>query len=41
MATPGISWLGVIWRMVFAVSLVLFTFNPSGRSIAVRPSTAC
>jgi hypothetical protein len=32
MATPGISWLGVIWRMVFAVALVLLTFNPSGRS---------
>jgi hypothetical protein len=33
MATPGISWLGVIWRMVFAVTLVLFTFNPSGHSV--------
>ena len=30
MATPGISWVGVIWRMVFAVALVLLTFNPSG-----------
>jgi hypothetical protein len=33
MATPGISWIGVIWRMVFAVVLVLFTFNPSGHSV--------
>jgi hypothetical protein len=33
MATPGISWLGVIWRMVFAVALVLLTFNPSGHSL--------
>ena len=32
MATPGISWSGVIWRMVFAVVLVLLTFNPSGHS---------
>jgi Family of unknown function (DUF6524) len=32
MATPGISWVGVIWRMVFAVALVLLTFNPSGYS---------
>ncbi|HET7527076.1 MAG TPA: DUF6524 family protein [Burkholderiaceae bacterium] len=32
MATPGISWLGVIWRLVFAVALVLLTFNPSGYS---------
>ena len=32
MATPGISWVGVIWRMVFAVALVLMTFNPSGYS---------
>jgi len=32
MATPGISWIGVIWRMVFAVALVLLTFNPSGNS---------
>jgi len=32
MATPGISWLGVIWRMAFAVALVLLTFNPSGIS---------
>jgi len=32
MATPGISWVGVIWRMGFAVALVLLTFNPSGYS---------
>ncbi|HEY6513686.1 MAG TPA: DUF6524 family protein [Burkholderiaceae bacterium] len=32
MATPGISWVGVIWRMLFAVALVLLTFNPSGYS---------
>jgi hypothetical protein len=32
MATPGISWVGVIVRMVFAVALVLLTFNPSGNS---------
>jgi len=32
MATPGVSWVGVIWRMVFAVVLVLLTFNPSGYS---------
>ena len=32
MATPGISWVGVILRMVFAVALVLLTFNPSGYS---------
>jgi hypothetical protein len=32
MATPGISWVGVIWRMAFAVALVLLTFNPSGYS---------
>jgi len=32
MATPGISWIGVIWRLVFAVALVLLTFNPSGLS---------
>lgn len=32
MATPGISWVGVIWRLLFAVALVLLTFNPSGYS---------
>jgi hypothetical protein len=32
MATPGISWAGVILRMVCAVALVLLTFNPSGHS---------
>ncbi len=32
MATPGISWVGVIWRLLFAVALVLLTFNPSGTS---------
>jgi len=33
MATPGISWVGVIWRLLFAVALVLLTFNPSGASL--------
>lgn len=32
MTQPGISWAGVIWRMVFAVALVLLTFNPTGHS---------
>jgi len=32
MATPGISWVGVLWRLLFAVALVLLTFNPSGYS---------
>jgi len=32
MATPGISWVGVVWRLLFAVALVLLTFNPSGYS---------
>lgn len=32
MATPGISWVGVIWRLLLAVALVLLTFNPSGYS---------
>ena len=32
MEQPGISSMGVIWRMVFAVVLVLLTFNPSGYS---------
>ena len=32
MGQPGISSMGVIWRMVFAVVLVLLTFNPSGYS---------
>jgi hypothetical protein len=32
MATPGISWTGVIWRLAFAVTLVLLTFNPTGHS---------
>jgi len=32
MATPGISWIGVVWRLLFAVALVLLTFNPSGWS---------
>jgi len=33
MATPGISWVGVVWRLLFAVALVLLTFNPSGHSV--------
>jgi len=33
MATPGISWIGVIWRLVFAIALVVLTFNPSGLSV--------
>lgn len=32
MATPGISWSGVIRRVAFANALVLLTFNPSGNS---------
>jgi hypothetical protein len=32
MEQPGISSMGVIWRMVFALVLVLLTFNPSGYS---------
>jgi hypothetical protein len=28
----GISWSGVLLRMIFAVALVLLTFNPSGHS---------
>jgi hypothetical protein len=28
----GISWAGVVWRMLFAVALVLLTFNPTGHS---------
>ena len=32
MATPGISWGGVIWRLALALVLVLMTFNPSGYS---------
>lgn len=28
----GISWSGVVLRIVFAVALVLLTFNPSGYS---------
>ena len=33
MATPGISWIGVVWRLVFAIALVVLTFNPSGLSV--------
>ena len=32
MATPGISWSGIVRRIVFALALVLLTFNPSGWS---------
>ena len=32
MAVTGISWGGVLLRIVFAVALVLLTFNPSGHS---------
>ncbi len=32
MATPGISWSGVLVRIVLALALVLLTFNPSGWS---------
>ena len=32
MATPGISWSGIVMRIVFALALVLLTFNPSGWS---------
>jgi hypothetical protein len=32
MAVSGISWGGVVWRVVFAIALVLATFNPSGHS---------
>jgi hypothetical protein len=28
----GISWSGVLLRMIFAIALVLLTFNPSGLS---------
>lgn len=32
MATQGISWSGIVMRIVFALALVLLTFNPSGWS---------
>lgn len=32
MATPGISWSGIVTRIAFALALVLLTFNPSGWS---------
>jgi len=32
MAVQGISWSGVLTRVVFAVALVLLTYNPSGHS---------
>jgi Family of unknown function (DUF6524) len=32
MAVQGISWLGIALRVVFAVALVLLTFNPTGYS---------
>jgi hypothetical protein len=40
MAVQGISWSGVLVRIVFAVALVLATYNPSGHSFyhwAVTP----
>jgi len=40
MAVQGISWSGVLMRVVFAVALVLLTYNPSGHSFyhwAVAP----
>jgi Family of unknown function (DUF6524) len=32
MAVQGISWSGVLMRIVFTVALVLLTYNPSGHS---------
>lgn len=32
MASAGISWSGVLLRVIFAVALVFVTFNPSGWS---------
>ena len=32
MAVQGISWSGVVIRVVLAIALVLITFNPSGNS---------
>jgi energy-converting hydrogenase Eha subunit H len=32
MAASDISWAGVVWRVVFAILLVMATFNPSGHS---------
>lgn len=32
MAVSGISWSGVLVRIVFAIALVLLTYNPSGFS---------
>jgi hypothetical protein len=32
MAVQGISWSGVLMRVVFTVALVLLTYNPSGHS---------
>jgi len=40
MAVQGISWSGVLMRVIFAVALVLLTYNPSGHSFyhwAVAP----
>ena len=28
----AVSWSGVLWRMLFAIALVLLTFNPTGHS---------
>jgi hypothetical protein len=32
MAVPGISWSGVLIRIVLAIALVLVTYNPTGHS---------
>ena len=43
MATPGISWSGVLMRIALALALVLLTFNPSGWSFyhwLVKPDAA-
>jgi Family of unknown function (DUF6524) len=40
MAVRGVSWSGVLMRVVFTVALVLLTYNPSGHSFyhwAVAP----
>ena len=39
----AVSWSGVLWRMLFAIALVLLTFNPTGHSfyhwLTAPPST--